>query len=718
MAEVFLARRVGPDGFGRTVAIKRITSTHQDDDSYRQMFADEARLAALLSHRGIAQVYDFGWTAERAACFIVMEFIEGHSLRELLALASEKGRLLSQEAACFITGEIAAALQYAHSRSSDDGKPLRIVHRDVTPHNIMVSAAGDPKLLDFGVAFSTLADREKTSTGLIKGKAAYMSPEQALADPIDGRSDLFSLAIVCLEMLTGRRVFDAGTELRTLVRVTEASATDVASAVKHLPAALQSILKRALERNKSDRYASCGEFRQALRAYALDARHAVGPEELAAEVAALLGSSGARGTTPSRGKAKAAPSPLPTPQPQSAPAPSPAIAPPAKQEPGPATIPAPPASAGAPPAPAKTSTRLRRMQELRAQIANPTGAARKVLVLPALTLLGMLLGGFLVVRVLVGANSAPAPATVEVKTPAQELAERAAAEKGLSPATEVAQLAPLDQAPPQRVAELPTPTSDAQLSPPSAPPAAPLASTTVPSSRGPAQPTSKAKPVAARGVTAVAPLNPPPSPSESVPAPHTGSDATATPPATALRRRPSLRSMALESDSPAAPAGGPSIPAGTLLAARLQMPLDPDNPGPVTFALSAPVTSPSGDVVVPAGATGICTPDSGTARLQLKCDSLTVPAKGTITIAALGYGADRRPGLPVSRSAPPSDIKSTAASTAERLVGSALPGGAAGEVARDAVGVAGNRARTTDSTASPIPKGTVFYLFMSSPLSL
>jgi len=287
MAQVFHARRLGAAGFAREVALKRIRSRPRRDDSFRRMFVDEALLAARLRHPGIAQVYDLIEEPEGYA--LVMEYVEGHTLKELMQVAARKAKPVEPAFACHIAVEVAEALHYAHQRT-EEGRPLGIVHRDVSPHNVMVSTTGEVKLLDFGIAWSRLEGRDQTASGVVKGKTSYMSPEQALGEEdIDGRSDQFSLAILLVELLTGQRVFDAGTnELKTLHRIILASPEDVNATTRALPETLRPLIGRALSRDREARFPSCADFAHALREYLASQRRGFGPRQVTQEMARLL----------------------------------------------------------------------------------------------------------------------------------------------------------------------------------------------------------------------------------------------------------------------------------------------------------------------------------------------------------------------------------------------------------------------------------------------
>jgi serine/threonine protein kinase len=266
MAEVFHARRVGPAGFTREVAIKRIKPALATGDAqFAKMFLDEARLVGQLRHRGIAQVYDLHeWSR---TFYLVMEYVDGLSVRALQRHAAEHGRLLSEAFACFIGAEAAEALDYAHS-ATEAGKSLGIVHRDVSPQNIMVSRRGEVKLLDFGIALSAAAGREQTEPGHVRGKFAYMSPEQARGErTLDGRSDLFALGIILVELLTGRRVFEGKTEFETMRQIVQETDACVERSISELPEGLRSVLRTLLARDVARRPRNGTELARALRAY-------------------------------------------------------------------------------------------------------------------------------------------------------------------------------------------------------------------------------------------------------------------------------------------------------------------------------------------------------------------------------------------------------------------------------------------------------------------
>jgi serine/threonine protein kinase len=250
MGEIFLAATDGPEGFQKAVILKRILSSVATDEAYVRLFLDEARLVAKLSHRNIAQIHELGQDDE--GYYVVMEFVKGPSVRRLLATMASRGQRVPAALAVDIAAQVADALAYAYSATNDDGLALKIVHRDVTPENILVSVSGDVKLIDFGVAKST-TQRHSTEVGAIKGKMAYMSPEQSEGKPLDGRSDIFSLGIVLAEMLSGSNPFDRGHDIMRTVMAIQKSEPRLPSADDPSLAPIDDVLGRMLRKNPEDR---------------------------------------------------------------------------------------------------------------------------------------------------------------------------------------------------------------------------------------------------------------------------------------------------------------------------------------------------------------------------------------------------------------------------------------------------------------------------------
>ena len=216
MAEIFLAKSRGAEGFQRDVVIKRILPSYSEDEAFVTMFIDEARIAARLHHPNIVQIYDFDKCDD--SFYIAMEFVDGRDLRKVLDQGVKTGRRMTPVRAAHVLADIASGLKHAHQARGDDGEPLNIVHRDVSPHNILLGYSGEAKILDFGIA-KAAARSTKTRAGTVKGKCSYMSPEQARGKPLDGRSDMFALCAIGWEMLTGRKLFEGETDFEILNRV-------------------------------------------------------------------------------------------------------------------------------------------------------------------------------------------------------------------------------------------------------------------------------------------------------------------------------------------------------------------------------------------------------------------------------------------------------------------------------------------------------------------
>ncbi len=284
-AEVFLARRLGSAGFARPVALKCILSGLDVDESTRRAFAYEAQLASRLRHPNIAEAYDLALVGDRY--YLVLEYVDGVTVRRAMRVARAAGRRLTEAFCCHVGASVAEALHHAHTLTHEDGKPLGIVHRDVTAVNVMVARSGEVKLLDFGVALARLEGRERTRTGQFRGTFVYASPEQALSEELDGRSDLFSLGVVLVEMLTGGRVFDAETDIGTIRKIAECSPKDVQAATATLPRELAAICAKALARRPADRFQDGAAFSRALREYLTASSVTYSPSDCAMELQSL-----------------------------------------------------------------------------------------------------------------------------------------------------------------------------------------------------------------------------------------------------------------------------------------------------------------------------------------------------------------------------------------------------------------------------------------------
>jgi len=285
MAEVFKARMKGEQGFEKIVAIKRIVPHMATNAEFVTMFVDEAKLAAQLNHNNITHIYDLGKVD--AWHYIAMEYVEGKDLRTLLKLGKERGFPLPAELALFIAAKIANALDYAHRRPAPDGSELNLVHRDVSPQNILISDEGDIKLCDFGIA-KAASKVSTTMSGALKGKLQYMSPEQAWGKRLDRRSDIFSLGSVLYEMLTGAPLFEGDTDMSVLESVREGEVAPPTSRGVEVPKRVDQIVLKALAKNPQERYQNASEFEKDLHAVLYTYQPSPGPADLAIYMHRLL----------------------------------------------------------------------------------------------------------------------------------------------------------------------------------------------------------------------------------------------------------------------------------------------------------------------------------------------------------------------------------------------------------------------------------------------
>jgi serine/threonine protein kinase len=265
MADVLLARSIGVAGFERHVVIKRIHPELGDEPRYRKMFLDEARLAASLHHHNIVQVNDIG--EQSGEYFFAMEYVHGEDARTLLIEANKRNQMIPTEHVITIAMAAAAGLHHAHEQKGPDKRPLHIVHRDVSPANILVGYDGGVKVADFGIAFA--ANRaEQTQSGVLKGKASYMSPEQCNCEPVDRRSDVFSLGIVLYELATVHPCFKGDNDFHTMSAIVNGRFTRPSTLNAMIHPDLEAIIMKALAAKPADRYATCDEMRIALDKFA------------------------------------------------------------------------------------------------------------------------------------------------------------------------------------------------------------------------------------------------------------------------------------------------------------------------------------------------------------------------------------------------------------------------------------------------------------------
>ncbi len=268
MAEIYLARAHGTAGFEKLVVLKRILPNVAEDPKFVQMFLDEARLAATLQHPNIADVYDVG--EDKGTYFFTMEFVHGQDVRSIRVAARKAGQQVPLGIALAIGHGIASALDYAHARTGPDGQPLGLVHRDVSPSNILVSYDGAVKLVDFGIARAS-SSTHKTLTGTLKGKIPYMSPEQCKGMALDRRSDLFSLGTVLYELTAGKRPFRGESDFAIMDQIVNQGAPAPSKLAADYPDELAAIAMRLLERAPDARYDNADELIHELDAFI--ARH-------------------------------------------------------------------------------------------------------------------------------------------------------------------------------------------------------------------------------------------------------------------------------------------------------------------------------------------------------------------------------------------------------------------------------------------------------------
>ena len=259
MAELFKAKRRGVQGFQKIVAIKRILPHLVENEDFVTMFIDEAKLAAQLNHPNIAQIYDLGKIED--TFYIAMEYVEGHDLRKILKKCKEKGCQIPEPIVLFVASKVLSALDYAHRKKGLDNKDLHIVHRDISPQNIILSLEGDVKLVDFGIA-KAATKASQTQAGALKGKLLYMSPEQAWGEAVDKRSDLFSLGSVMYEALTGKKCFLADSEINILEKVRNVDYVPIREVNPRVSEKTARIIDKALTKDKEKRYQSAKEMEQ------------------------------------------------------------------------------------------------------------------------------------------------------------------------------------------------------------------------------------------------------------------------------------------------------------------------------------------------------------------------------------------------------------------------------------------------------------------------
>ncbi|MES1204835.1 MAG: serine/threonine-protein kinase [Pseudomonadota bacterium] len=289
MADVFKGRIRGPAGFERVFVVKRILPNLSDDPAFIKMFVEEAKMSARLNHPNIVQIFELG--SVEGEFFISMEYVPGHDLSETMRALWKSSGAPRPDLVAYVGREICRALAYAHGLTDEHGQHLGMIHRDVSPSNVMLSTEGAVKLLDFGIAKALGDTPEETKSGTLKGKYAYMAPEQTESDDVDHRIDIFAAGIVMHEVLTGRRLFKGQNDFQTIERVRRCEVRPPSQLNPACPPAFDAILLRALSRDREDRFQTAAEMADALDEI-VHAAHFT-PQHLAAILRDTFGGDGA-----------------------------------------------------------------------------------------------------------------------------------------------------------------------------------------------------------------------------------------------------------------------------------------------------------------------------------------------------------------------------------------------------------------------------------------
>src|SRR3954470_13145661 len=295
MAEIFLAVQHGAEGFEKQVVLKRILTQYSADPQFRNMLLDEAHISMTLQHGSIVQVLDLGVAAGRY--FLALELVDGWDLEKILQRAHKAEMVFPTALGLYVVAEVCRALAYAHGKSRQ-AKPLGIVHRDISPNNVLLSGEGEVKLADFGIA-KAQRKREQTAAGVIKGKVAYMSPEQARGEAIDRRSDIFSVGSMLYRMMTDRLPFEANNDLESLLRVQKAEFAPPQEAKPTIGASVAAIIRRAMRLHPAERYQTADEMLVEVERVLRTEFHSAGQTELKSWLVQL----GRRDDAPSIGRA-------------------------------------------------------------------------------------------------------------------------------------------------------------------------------------------------------------------------------------------------------------------------------------------------------------------------------------------------------------------------------------------------------------------------------
>jgi len=268
MAQIYLARAETELGATRLAVVKQILPAFADDPRFAEMLIHEAKLAARLGHRRIVQVFDLG--KENDHLYIAMEYVEGFDLNSLLRQCTEQKVALPATHALGIVADVLEGLDYAHRRTDENDQPLGIVHRDVSPSNVLISYEGEVKLCDFGIAHANDVVKEESAAEALKGKAGYMSPEHARGEPLDARADVFAAGIILWELLAGRRLYKPKSDIPLVIQAQKADIPTLPDKGVPNHAALEKIVRRALAKDREERYPSAGAMLRDLEAYLAD----------------------------------------------------------------------------------------------------------------------------------------------------------------------------------------------------------------------------------------------------------------------------------------------------------------------------------------------------------------------------------------------------------------------------------------------------------------
>lgn len=301
MAEVYVAEQTNVEGFKKKVAIKRVLPHLSANESFIAMFLDEARLGARLQNANIVSVLDIGATETgdggEKAYFIVMEYIDGCDLKKVIESSRKRNEKFPLKEAIYIAIEACSGLSHAHNLVDEHGKPCNIVHRDISPPNILLSRDGEVKVTDFGLAKAT-TQISKTDPGMVKGKFSYLSPEAALGEEVDARADIFALGVVLWEMIAGRRLFYGDTDYQTVKLVQQANIPRLSHFHPDVTDELEAILDRALARDPAKRYQTAAEFSNELTQYIFSRKLAVTKYDIANLVKRTLADEGEQAKPP------------------------------------------------------------------------------------------------------------------------------------------------------------------------------------------------------------------------------------------------------------------------------------------------------------------------------------------------------------------------------------------------------------------------------------